>query len=437
VSAAASSTARLTVRSPGSDQHFGFSVAASADGPTVVAGAPQAAVAGHQGQGAAYVFVRPRGGRAAAVELVASGGMAHEHFGSSVAVSASGAAIIVGAPDAAVSGQQDAGVAYVFLRPPGGWQRGATVKHPAAALILGRGARGDLLGTSVAVSGDGRTVIAGGYGTTVRGDPQQGAAYVFSAPTKGWKGAGVEHPAAELTASDGSASDFLGWAVAISRDGSTVVAGAPFAGRPVGGQGLAYVFVRAGRRWSSATQAAELRASNGIPGDALGVSVAASADGSTLAVGACCANVAGHRGQGAVYVFSRGARGWANRTQAGELTALDGAAGDNLGSSVAISPSGALVAAGAIGARVNGQPDQGAVYLFKRAAGGWRSRGDMAKLTAAGAAARELVGSSLALIPGTGVVAAGAPDAAVSGVHGAGAVYLLSAPALTPGRARP
>lgn len=432
MSVAGSGTARLTVRSPGSNQHFGFSIAASADGSTLVAGAPQAAVAGHQAQGAAYVFVRRPGGVATTVVLADPEGRAHEHFGSSVAISASGRAIVVGAPNAVVSRHQDAGVAYVFVRPPGGWARGARVKRPVAALVLGGVAAGDLLGKAVAVSGDGRTVIAGAYGTTVGGDPQRGAAYVFSAPAGGWPAAGhLVHPAAALTASDGGPSDFLGWSVAISRDGSTVVAGAPFSGRPVGGTGSAYVFERPGTRWSSATQTAELTASNGVPGDALGVSEAVSARGSTIVVGACCANVSRHRGQGAIYVFNRTARGWANGTQAGELTARDGAANDNLGSSVAISPTGALIAGGAIGAMVAGQAEEGAVYLFTRPADGWHIRSESAKLTAAGAVTQELVGSSLALLGKAGQIAVGAPNATISGVHGAGAVYLLRLPSPT------
>lgn len=438
MSVASSPLARLTVRSSGPNQHFGFSVAASADGSTLVVGAPQATVAGRRAQGVAYVFTRRAGGEARTGELVPSAGGAHEHFGSSVAISSSGATIVIGAPNAAVAGQQDAGVAYVFVRPRGGWQRGPRIEHPAAALIVGGAAGGDLLGRSVAVSGDGRTVIAGAYGTTVGGDPEQGAVDVFDAPAGGWRaGARSEPPAAELTASDGDPSDFLGWAVAVSRDGSTIVAGAPFAGRPVGGKGSAYVFVRPGKRWSSATQTAELKASNGVPGDALGVSVAISAHGSTIAVGACCVTVSHHAGQGAIYVFSRAGRRWANSPQAGELTAPDGAADDNLGSSVAISPSGRLIAGGAIGTMVAGHPDEGAMYVFGRPPVGWRARAPSSKLVAPGAASDELVGSSLAFIGGTAGVAAGAPNATIAGVHGAGAVYLLRLSSLPPAHGRP
>ena len=61
--------------------------------------------------------------------------------------------------------------------------------------------------------------------------------------------------------------------------------------------------------------------------------------GTTIAAGAPGATVNENGYQGAVYVFTKPAGGWADETQAAELTATDGAAGDELGSSVAVSGS--------------------------------------------------------------------------------------------------
>jgi hypothetical protein len=66
----------------------------------------------------------------------------------------------------------------------------------------------------------------------------QGAAYEFVEPSTGWTNA---TQIAKLTASDGGAQDYFGWAVAIA--GTTVVVGAPDA--TINGlvnQGKAYVF---------------------------------------------------------------------------------------------------------------------------------------------------------------------------------------------------
>jgi len=76
---------------------------------------------------------------------------------------------------------------------------------------------------------------------------------------------------AELTASDGANNNYFGFSVAVS--GSTVAVGAP--GYPAVGsnvaQGAAYVFAESGGTWS---QQAELTASDGAAYDQLGSSVA-------------------------------------------------------------------------------------------------------------------------------------------------------------------
>ena len=85
---------------------------------------------------------------------------------------------------------------------------------------------------------------------------------------------------AELTATDGAASNYLGTSVAMS--GTTAIVGASY--HTVSGhseQGAAYIFTESGGSWS---QSAELTASDGAAGDKLGVSVVLS--GSVALVGA-------------------------------------------------------------------------------------------------------------------------------------------------------
>ena len=97
--------------------------------------------------------------------------------------------------------------------------------------------------------------------------------------------------------------------------------------------------------------------------------------------------------------------GWRSETQQAKLTASDGAANDKLGNTAAIS--GHTVVAGAIGATVNGNAGQGAVYVFVKPKGGWRSETQQAKLTASDGAANDFLGGSLAIQRNT--VVAGAP----------------------------
>jgi hypothetical protein len=222
----------------------------------------------------------------------------------------------------------------------------------------------------VAVSGEGGTVAAGAFGVTVGANGNQGAVYVFARPADGWAS---ETQKAKLTASDGAAGDQLGFSVAVSCDGSTVAAGAPYAtvGAAVGengSQGAVYVFARPVDGWASETQRAKLTASDGAAYNYLGFSVAVSGEGGTVAAGAFGVTVGANGDQGAVYVFARPVSGWAGETEAAKLTASDGAAGDSLGLSVAVSCNGGTVAAGAPAATVGANRDQGAAYVFRTTA---------------------------------------------------------------------
>src|SRR5262245_41813448 len=99
-------------------------------------------------------------------------------------------------------------------------------------------------GQAVAISGDGNTLIVGAGGM-VGANPNQGVAFVFSRQGRRWT---LE---AQLTAD--AAAEGLGSSVAISDDGGTVLVGAVFADPPVPsrlGGGAAYVFVRPSEGWT-------------------------------------------------------------------------------------------------------------------------------------------------------------------------------------------
>ena len=131
--------------------------------------------------------------------------------------------------------------------------------------------------------------------------------------------------------------------VSVSISGNTVVVGAPSA--TVGSnsdQGAAYVFTEPGSGWANMTQTAKLTASDGDGSRRfrqLGFDQrqhgGGRSDGATV----------GSNGQGAAYVFTEPGSGWANMTQTAKLTASDGAAGDDFGSSVSISGNTVVVGA--------------------------------------------------------------------------------------------
>ncbi len=171
-------------------------------------------------------------------------------------------------------------------------------------------------------------------------------------------------------------------------------------------------------------QQAKLTASDGAGGDQFGQSVALS--GNTIAVGAPIATIDGNYNQGAVYVFVEPAGGWASATETAKLTASDGVAADGLGSAVAIS--GGTIFASAPNAKVGSNFGQGAVYAFVEPAGGWVTGHETAKLTASDGVFGDSLGEFSVAVSGDTVVA-GAPLVAVGGNSQQGAAYVFVEPA--------
>jgi len=341
-------------------------------------------------------------------KLTASDGAEFDSLGTSAAIS--GNTIVVGAPSATVGSNPEQGAAYVFVTSSAGWADATQT----AKVTASDGAAGDRFGSSVAISGN--TIVVGAPDSTVGGNAFHGAAYVFVRHGSRWTD---RAQTAKLTASDGASFDLLGTSAAIS--GNTIVAGAP--GATVAGnasQGTAYVFVRHGSRWADGTQTAKLTATDGLPEDLLGSSVAIDRD--TIVAGAPSPPVTQNPHHGAAYVFVKPGSGWTDRTQTAKLTASDGASVNLLGLSVGIS--GDTVVAGADLATVAANASQGAAYLFVKPGSRWTDATQTAKLTASDGGSLDRLGTSVAISGGT--VAAGAPGATVNTNLFQGAAYVFS-----------
>ena len=277
-------------------------------------------------------------------------------------------------------------------------------------LIAGDGGPGDGLGTSVSISGD--TVVVGAPGATVNGHSAQGAVYVFveSSPFPG-------QPSDKLISSDGAAHDAFGTSVSI--DGDTVVVGAPGANSV---QGAAYVFTKPGLGWISLmgaplTQAAELTASDGLPGDGFGTSVSISGD--TVVVGAPDATINEHVMEGAAYVFTK-SYSWGNIHEPHTLTLSGDAAYYAFGGSVSISGDTAVVGAHGYNS------GQGAAYVFTKSGYDWGYL-PPATLTASDGAAHDGFGWSVSISGNTVVVGAPcAPYDSIDSANGPGRAYVFT-----------
>jgi hypothetical protein len=199
---------------------------------------------------------------------------------------------------------------------------------------------------------------------------------------------------AELKGSDTLSGDAVGVSVAIS--GTTALVGAPGSAKDAG---RAYVFTNTAAGW---TEAAELEGSDIVASDFFGYSVAIS--GTTAVVSA-----PGYaKNAGRTYIFTRTATGW---KQAAELKGSDTVAGDYFGDSLAIS--GATAVVGADGHAKSA----GRAYVFTNTAAGWKQ-------------AAELKGSDTVADNGFGVSVAISGKTAIAGAPGfskaAGRAYVFA-----------
>src|SRR6202042_2176708 len=115
---------------------------------------------------------------------------------------------------------------------------------------------------------------------------------------------------------------------AIAISGGILVAGAPWKNN---GKGAAYIFAQNQGGTNAWGQVAELNALDGAAGDAFGHSVAV--DGNVIVIGASHKN----KGIGTAYVFLRNQGGTNNWGQASEMLNPDASAGTGFGISAAVS----------------------------------------------------------------------------------------------------
>lgn len=415
---------------------FGASVSLSRDGNTLAVGAPEESsnargVDGDQandkspGAGAAYVFIRGGDTWRQHAYIKASNtvpaadivfglgvfGIRHPAwFGSSVALSADGRTLAVGAPGdtsgakGVDADQQDttapfAGAVYVFGRTSTSWAQKVYLKASNAAAQ-------SQFGSALALSDNGTTLAVGarferGVSSGINGDPAvhdsqsmaSGAAYVFIQDSGGqWT------QQAYVKASNPGASDAFGAGLALSDDGDTLAVGAPgesssTAGinpapgpRTLSGAGAAYLFKRSNATWS---QLAFIKPGNPMSQAAFGARLSLSGAGGTLAV-AAPSEAGGGRGfnanpadssapgAGAVYLFQQGS-GSSTWAQKRYLKASNTDAQDLFGTDVALSRDASTMAVGApgegslaTGIQGNQADNSGAPT---RVPGGWASVG--------------------------------------------------------------
>ncbi|HTA05643.1 MAG TPA: IPT/TIG domain-containing protein [Solirubrobacteraceae bacterium] len=315
------------------ESRFGTSMALSADGSTLIVGAPQASGS----TGAAYVYTREGESwvKQAAItppapttSLQSEEQCAEESpeeagecaFGASVAISADGKTALIGDPSPSTT----AGSALIYVRSEAGeWSQQAMLSGDGlASSHEGR------FGKSVALSADGSTALVG----VPSGGNLRGGAWVFARTGTEWS------KQAALIDSEAVPLARFGRAVALSADGQTALIGGPTA---TGSVGAAWTFARSGAVWTQ-QGAALLGGEAELGAGHFGKSVALSGDGQTALVGAPEANGA----RGTVWAYGRSGSTFAE--QGGALDeGAEAEEGTRFGTSVALSGDGALALIGA------------------------------------------------------------------------------------------
>jgi len=471
-SAMLSTIGYLKASNTGSGDNFGRNVALSADGNILAVAAPYEASANGNpsdnnaaGAGAIYVFTHVGNSWIQQAYLKASNADTGDDFGYSLALSANGKTLAIGAISEASASidpndnnAPNAGAVYIFTNLGNAWKQQAYIKASNIKSYSNFGnsvslnAKGNLLAVGANAESSAATGINGDQSNT--NAPSAGAAYVFALSGDSWK------QQAYIKASNTQAHYQFGTTVALSGNGTTLAVGSPGEANPMGGingnqngnnmplVGAVYVFSHSGNSWK---QQAYVKAANPAFRNLFGSSLALSTDGNTLAVGSPqqSSNSTGINGDqmndkaiysGAAYIFSRNRGVW---KQQAFVKASNTEAGDYFGSKVALSSDGNTLAVSARGedssaTGIDGdQGDNsasyaGAAYVYSRSGGTWQQQ---AYAKASNTAYLDYFGSSVALSGDGKTLAMGAEgedsnaiglggDQANDNAQDSGAVYL-------------
>lgn len=263
---------------------------------------------------------------------------AYEHEGIAVAISADGNTMVSGG----LGDNDNSGALWVYVRVGGVWSQQGTK-------LTGSNSRvNSILGSSIAISGDGNTILAGGE----LDNGGIGAVWTFTRTGTEWSQQG-----SKLLASDENGKGSFGLAVSLSSDGNSAIIGGP---SDASNRGAIWFFSRAGNTWTQNG----LKIS-GNDKEALGRSVAISGDGLTAVSGAPGSD---NDAAGISYVYSYDGTTW---NLQGNLIGTGDIGSAQQGNCVAISGDGNTILMGAF----NDITGKGAAWIFNRVAITWTQSG--------------------------------------------------------------
>jgi hypothetical protein len=344
----------------------GGAVRLSADGNTAIVG-------GHKDNsqaGAAWIFTRSAGvWTQQGSKLVGTGASGSAHQGLSVGISADGNTVVLGG----YNDNSGTGAVWVFTRTGGVWtQQGSKLVGTGGSAVAYQGC-------AVALSGDGNTLLVGGY----EDNSGTGAAWVFV------RSAGVWSQQGSKLLGINSLYARQGVSVALSGDGNTAAVGGHSDSNWVG---AVWIFTRTGISWGQ--QGDKIVGSDATGQASMGSAVALSTDGNTLAFGGNQEST-----NGAIWIFTRSTGIW---TQQGSKLVASGAAGPSplgIGTCVSLQGDGNRLITGGFGDNYY----RGAAWVFNRSNGVWSQQGG--KLVGSGGVGSSWNQGSSVAISGDGFTA--------------------------------
>ncbi len=379
--------------------YFGMSVAISGDGLTMAIGAPNeggsaTTINGDQtntgnARGAVYIFHFD--GAQWQQQAYIKPSSLYYSFGLSVALDFNGNTLAAGRDNEV----------FIFRRNGVTWAEQQQIVYPQAPFWGKFGAQVDLSndGNTVAISAYANTSLDSGVGATQNHSTSSvfyyGGVYIYSFDGTNW----IEEEFFKANVVD---ADFFGVKIALSGDATVLAVGSPYEDSDAIGingdenndlasdSGAVYVYKKTGNVWQFDSY---LKSSNSEAGDNFGRSLALSADGHTIAVGApfedggfpgvnASNGLDNYKsGTGALYVFSDTSGDWIQESYI-KSSVLDNS--DYLGfNSISINDNGTLIAIGAsnedsLAKGILSEPstdnvltNSGAVLLFQKAQGNW------------------------------------------------------------------
>jgi len=405
------------------DDQFGTSVALSKDGKTLAVSAihedsDSQGVDGPNNNdgdntGAVYVFINQDGDWRQQAYIKADNADNKDQFGTSIALSADGNRLAVGAKyedsdakgingDGSNNSRAKSGAVYIFERDSDAvWAQHSYIKASDPG-------EEDEFGWQVTLSDDGATLAVAAIeedsnATGVDGDETNdtnagaGAVYVFALSNQQWT------QQAYIKATNTDAEDEFGYALDLSGDGNILAVGSKGEASDgdqtnnlIPNSGAAYIYTRVGLNWTSTSY---IKASNIGQADKFGSSISLSQDGMTLSVGAfgegsSSTGVAGDQldnsatQSGAVYIFGFDGLSWQQEAyiKASESTDVL----DSFGISSALSDDGTQLVVGAyfedsssVGLEGNqgdnSSEKSGAVYSYYKDSNGFWTEGAYVK----------------------------------------------------------